>query len=108
GLKLLERWILRCQHAELMERKQNLRVRWLLDPGRTVLIESSDALLRLDKLGAALRRGFLHEGNNRLLSRSVIPGGQWVSHKGDPSDIAIRSHQRPKNVFVGSCSRPLD
>src|SRR5213594_515517 len=52
---------------------QDLRVHRMLDPQRAVLVERGDALGRRHEPRAALRRRALHELDDRLLGRPVVP-----------------------------------
>ena len=71
GLRLDER-----RHA--LEAVHHLRVHRMLDPQRAVLVEGGDALGRRHELRAALRRRRLHELDDRLLRRAVVPRGQRI------------------------------
>src|SRR5215471_10197611 len=48
------------------------------DPQRAVLVESGNAVRLEHELRAPLRRGRLHELNNRLLRGTVVPGRKRI------------------------------
>ena len=56
----------------------HLRVHRVRDPQRAVLVEGGDALGGRHELRAALRGGRLHELDNRLLGRAVVPRRQRI------------------------------
>ncbi len=77
-LGLLPVWMLRRQGRDPIHGESDLEVDRLLGPQRAVVVEDGDALLGQDVVGAFLGGDALHEIQDRLLGRGVVPGGQGI------------------------------
>ena len=73
-----------------VEREHRLRVERMLDPERAVLIEGGDAILGRHEARAASSWSRLHEGEDRLLGRAVVPGRQRIIRR-------LRRNDEPGN-----------
>src|SRR4029453_13046221 len=63
----------------------------LLDPQRAVLVERRDAFAGRDEARVALRRRRLHELDDRLLRRTVVPGGQGIGLR-----VRVNASEQPE------------
>ncbi len=68
------------QHLQAVDGEEQLVVRRLLGPERTVVVEDSNAVVRREVVGASLGGGALYEVDDRRLGRRVIPGCEWCAH----------------------------
>ena len=78
GLDVLQPRVLLRHHPDLVKREHDLGVHRLLDPGGAVLVERGDACLGRHEFRVRLVGGHLHELEDRLLGRPVVPRRQGV------------------------------
>ena len=64
-----------CERLHAVEREGELDVHRLLDPKGAVVVEGGDAFGKRDELGISLRRGRLHEPDDRLLGGPSFQDG---------------------------------
>src|SRR5690606_1936182 len=62
--------------ANSVDRKCQLNICWLLGPESAVIVEDGDPFGVRDEIWRVLCRGSFHEGEDRLLDGTVIPGGE--------------------------------
>ena len=61
-----------------VEGEDDLRVHWLLDPERAVVVERGDALLGENEVGASLVGDAGDEVDDRALGGAVVPGRERI------------------------------
>jgi len=79
GLLLLPRGMFRYERLDAVHSEGELEVHGLLGPERAVVVEHGDAHRGWHEVGGALLRHLCHEGDDRLLSLAIVPGGERVN-----------------------------
>src|SRR6516162_11939 len=74
--------MLGCQFHDPVQSENDLRIHRMLDPGRSILVERRDPLLRRNEVRIRLVGRGLYEIQDCLLRRSVIPRRQKILRHG--------------------------
>jgi hypothetical protein len=65
--------MLRRHHNDLIDGEGHLRIDWLLDPERAIVIKSREAVFGLNKIRRTFSCYALDKGNDRLLRPCIVP-----------------------------------
>ena len=85
--------VLRCKNSQPIAHKQQLRIHGLLDPSRTVLIEGSDAVVRLHELGVGLVGRNFDKVDDHLLRRTLC-SMTAADQRQDPPELRMEWRQQ--------------
>jgi hypothetical protein len=96
--------------AHSIECESGLRIKGMFDPERAILIESGNAILRLDVVAARLVCHFPDEGNDCLFCRPVVPRrkpGSLSVGVGVDSQHHCTKHQYPRGINSETAERKV-